>query len=97
MTDNDNQPATKKDVRDSQEELATIMAKSFDNVATKDDIKGLDQRMDRLEENTATKDDLKRVLEVVETIEENTRGLKDLPARVAQNEADIFKIKASSH
>ena len=60
---------------DSQEELATMMANSFQNVATKDD--------------------LERVLDIVEIIEKNTRGLKNLPARITQNEADIFKIKAN--
>ena len=108
----DNQPATKGDVRHSQEELATMMADSFAKVATKDDLTAVKQELkddlsdlkqelkhdikDTKQKITETKSTMKRVLEVVETIEENTRDLKDLPARVAQTEDDIMKLKSKS-
>ncbi|HLD25976.1 MAG TPA: hypothetical protein VJC05_02970 [Candidatus Andersenbacteria bacterium] len=93
MTD-DTQPATKGDVRQAQEELAMIVAKSFANVVTKEDAKQF-----------ATKDDLKKlakkvdglqssqlaILSVVQSIDQQLREHKTHPDRIARLERSVFR------
>ncbi|MBI4022066.1 MAG: hypothetical protein HY372_01815 [Candidatus Andersenbacteria bacterium] len=58
-TSADRRPATRGDVREAQEELALMVARSFANVATKDDLKNLATKAEL--KNLATKDDLKNL------------------------------------
>lgn len=113
MSKDDNKPATKSDVRKSQTELAGMFARSFQTVATKEDLKRFTTKEDlkalatkselkavkqELKDDIKdTKNTVKRVLSIVELIEENTRGLISLPDKVAQNEIDIINLKARLH
>ncbi len=54
---NNNKPATKEDVRRSQDELATATANGFTSLETR--MTSVESRLDHIEENMATKDDLK--------------------------------------
>ena len=91
--EDDGQAATKGDVRKSQQELAGMMANSFNNVATKDDLAAMEQRLEEKFTTKddlkplATKDDFKRVLEIVKTIDVNTRGI---PAKVERLTKAVF-------
>ena len=67
----DDKIATKRDVKDAQEELATMMAKSFANVATKDDLKALATKEDL--KDFATKNDLKQIRKEIATKEDLAR------------------------
>ena len=77
------------------EKLATIIAKGFENTATKDDIT-------RIEEKMATKDDLadleRKLSAKIEAIDEKTDTLeevdvRDLQKRVYVLEKDVKHLK----
>ncbi len=90
----DLKPATKGDIRKAQEELALMLANSFDRVATKDELK-----------NLATKDELKNlatdvhqvrrsqeaILDVVRSIDEQLKEHNTHPARIARLERSVFR------
>jgi len=85
------EPATKDDVRSSQEELATMMAESFATVASKDDltreISTVNSRLDKVEENMATKDMVARIFALVESLDANMKGI---PSKVERLQQRVF-------
>ena len=94
--DEDNLPATKGDVRNSQEELARMMASSFTTVATKDDLRAFATKDDltamerRLEQKFATKDQVANVLNIVNSINEQLKEWKAIPAKVERLHRAVF-------
>ena len=98
INEDDDKPASRGDVRHAQDEIVQTMAKTFDDMATKNDVKALehrmDQRMDKLEsrvDGLATKDDIAAVLEALETNTAAMDRLRDLPARVTRLEQRVFR------
>ena len=85
--DEDNLPATKGDVRNSQEELARMLASSFANVATKDDLTAF-----------ATKDDLKTFKdEIVREFKVVTENIHRDVAGVNADEISLLKDQQATH
>ena len=93
IPEDDNEPATKGDVRKSQEELAGMMATSFQGVTDdisglKQDVTGLKKDVTGLKQDMSTlKDTVKLVLDIVKTVDKNTRGI---PAQIERLNARVF-------
>ena len=98
ISEDDDQPATKGDVRKSQEELAGMMAKSFHHAATKNGLHALDQRMDAFEGRMDKFDRrLERfessqaaTLRVVQSIDQQLKEWKRIPAKVERLHRAVF-------
>ena len=103
--DEDNLPATKGDVRNSQEELARMLASSFANVATKDDLTAFATKDDLTAFATkddltafATKDDLKTFKdEIVREFKVVTENIHRDVAGVNADEISLLKDQQATH
>ena len=69
------------------EELAAMVKRGFNTLATKDDLKALETKVDSMETKMASKDDLKALKTSLET------RLDHLDARVGRIEQDIHEIR----
>ena len=84
---NEDQPITKREFDNAMQ----TMANAFDKIATKDDLKALQQRMEGLERSQNA------ILDVTRSIDEKLQPLTQLdllPERVAELEDDVLKLKA---
>ncbi len=89
IPEDDNEPATKGDVRKSQEELAGMMATSFQGVT--DDITGLKQDVTGLKKDVASlKSGQAAILNVVNSIDEQLKEWKGIPAKVERLHKAVF-------
>lgn len=90
ISDEDERPATKGDVQKSQEELAGMMANSFQNGT--DDIKALDQRIDTFDQRMERFESSQAaILNVVQSIDRQLQDYKTLPQRVQRLERTVFR------
>ena len=91
-------PKTKKHI--TRDELARMVARGFDNTATKDDVRRLEKRTATVEESMATKSDLleseERLLTAIRGIEVRKddfeslqQDVKELASRVEQLEKRV--------
>ena len=80
------QPATKQDILDSQEEMAQITNAALERELTpmKEDITELKEDVESLKRGQAA------ILNVVQSIDKKIDAHKDLPERMARVEAKVF-------
>jgi chromosome segregation ATPase len=98
----DNEPATKGFVRDEIAELAEAVKVGFDNTATKDDLKTIENDVGTLKSDVGTlkndveglktgQDRIERRLDgLMDVLDENNQLLKGLPERVERLEQKPF-------
>lgn len=96
IQNDDNETATKGDVRRAVEELAQITSRGFqqtasekdlENFVTKDDLRDFESRLD---DRFATKQQVETVLEIVQSIDQQLRECKQIPAKVERLHSRIF-------
>lgn len=102
----DNAPATKGDIREAIDELAQATQKGFAEVHSKlstvqgdiVEMKGdiVEMKGDIVEMKGDIKDTrgtMASILNIVESIDEHFKAHQDLPARVAEHNQEIFRLK----
>lgn len=83
------------------DEAMGIVKKSFDHVATKDQLQAVADDVGVLKDDVGTlktkvntlEENQKTILEIVKSIDENTKDMKGIPERVDKLEEDVFRLK----